>query len=59
MAMLAAIAMWVLALTQVAYANLEATAKALWVLIIIIAPLLGAIAWFFIGKKSAAKNTLF
>lgn len=44
--------LWIFALMQVAKAEIDPTAKAVWVLIILVAPVIGAIAWFAIGSKS-------
>ena len=46
------LALWVTALVGVAKAKLDATPKAIWVLIIVIAPFIGAIAWFAIGSRN-------
>lgn len=49
------LALVVTALVQVARApRLEPVVRAVWVLIILVAPVLGAVAWFAIGQKSAA-----
>ena len=49
--------LWVLALVQVAKTTtLDPTAKALWVLIVLVFPVLGAIVWFAIGAKSASNR---
>ena len=47
------IILWVIALLQISKSYLDATAKAIWVLIVVIAPFLGALAWFFIGSSQA------
>lgn len=44
--------LWVVALCQVGKADLDQTAKAIWVLVIIIAPVIGAITWFAIGNRN-------
>lgn len=47
------LALVVAALVQVAQApGLEPVVRAVWVLIILVAPVLGAVAWFAIGQKS-------
>ncbi|WP_250445241.1 PLD nuclease N-terminal domain-containing protein [Actinotalea sp. C106] len=47
---LAAVVLFVMALMGVARArHLEPVAKAIWVVVIVIAPLLGPIAWFIAG----------
>ncbi|MBO1751099.1 PLDc N-terminal domain-containing protein [Actinotalea sp. BY-33] len=47
---LAAFVLFVAALVGVARArHLEPVAKAIWVVIIVVAPLLGPIAWFIVG----------
>lgn len=51
-AMAAIVVLWVVAFVQVARARMDQTAKAIWVLIIIIAPVIGAAAWFAIGSRS-------
>lgn len=47
------VALWALALYQIAQSMLDATAKAVWVLIVVLAPFLGALAWFFVGVQQA------
>jgi hypothetical protein len=42
--------LWAVALLQISRATLSDTARALWVLIVLVAPFLGAIAWFAIGR---------
>ena len=51
------VALWVVALLQIAKSYLDATAKAIWVLIVVVAPFLGAFAWFFIGAGQAPPLT--
>ena len=42
----------IVALAQIAKANqLNEVARALWVLIVIVAPVAGALAWFWIGSR--------
>lgn len=52
-----AIALWVVAFLQIAKSCLDATANAVWVLIVVIAPILGALAWFFVGAQQAPPLT--
>ena len=52
-----AIALWVVALLQISKSYLDATAKAIWVLIVVVAPFLGALAWFFVGAQQAPPLT--
>lgn len=47
------VAVWVIALTQISKAGLDPTAKAVWVLIVVVAPFLGSILWWLIGEPSA------
>lgn len=49
---LAVVALWLAALVGVAKSKIDVTPKAVWVLIVVIAPVLGAIAWFAIGSRS-------
>lgn len=49
----AAVTLWVVALLQISRSLLDSTAKAIWVLIVVVAPFLGALAWFFIGAQQA------
>ncbi|MET1052183.1 MAG: PLD nuclease N-terminal domain-containing protein [Mycetocola sp.] len=51
-----AVTLWAIALMQISRSLLEETAKAVWVLIVIIAPVLGALAWFFVGAYQAPPN---
>jgi hypothetical protein len=51
------VALWVFALLQISKSYLDATAKAIWVLIVVVAPFLGALAWFFIGVQQAPPLT--
>ncbi|MBG6237670.1 hypothetical protein IWX78_000613 [Mycetocola sp. CAN_C7] len=51
-----ALTLWIIALTQISRSLLDATAKAIWVLIVVVAPFLGALAWFFIGVQQAPPN---
>jgi hypothetical protein len=48
-----AVALWGFALLQISRSLLDTTAKAIWVLIVVVAPFLGALAWFFIGAQQA------
>ncbi|KQQ95580.1 hypothetical protein ASF62_03445 [Leifsonia sp. Leaf325] len=50
--MIALVVVWAVALVQIGRSGLDATAKALWALIVIVAPFLGVIAWWLIGKPS-------
>jgi hypothetical protein len=52
-----AVALWALALLQISRSMLDTTAKAIWVLIVVVAPFLGALAWFFIGVQQAPPLT--
>ena len=51
------IALWIVALLQITKSYLDSTAKAIWVLIVVVAPFLGALAWFFIGAQQAPPLT--
>jgi hypothetical protein len=48
-----AVALWAFALLQISRSSLDTTAKAVWVLIVVVAPFLGALAWFFVGAQQA------
>ncbi len=49
----AVIVFWITALIQIAKEKmLDPTARALWILIVLFFPILGAILWFIIGSKS-------
>ncbi|TFB49476.1 PLD nuclease N-terminal domain-containing protein [Cryobacterium tagatosivorans] len=48
------LALIIVALVQVARAPMEPAGRAIWVLIIVVAPVLGSIAWFAIGHKVRA-----
>ena len=49
---LALTALMITALMQIAkHPAIDPTARAVWILIVVIAPVLGAIAWFLIGQK--------
>lgn len=50
---LGCLALWIVALLQITKSYLDSTAKAIWVLIVVVAPFLGALAWFFIGAQQA------
>jgi hypothetical protein len=52
-----AVALWAFALLQISKSMLDATAKAIWVLIVVVAPFLGALAWFFVGVHQAPPLT--
>ena len=55
--MAGAAVLWIIALLQIAKSLLDSTAKAIWVLIVVVAPFLGALAWFFIGAQQAPPLT--
>jgi hypothetical protein len=46
------VTVWAIALIQISRAGLDPTAKAVWVLIVIVAPFLGVILWWLIGRPS-------
>jgi hypothetical protein len=46
--------LWIIAIMQIAKTRATGTTIALWILIITLIPLVGAILWFAIGKRSAA-----
>lgn len=46
--------LWIIAMVQIAKARATGATIALWILIITLIPLVGAILWFAIGKRSAA-----
>jgi Phospholipase_D-nuclease N-terminal len=50
----ALLTLWGVALLQIARATMEDTARAVWVLIVVLAPVIGAIAWFAIGRPTTA-----
>lgn len=52
-----AVTLWAVALLQIARSYLDATAKAVWVLIVVVAPILGALAWFLVGAQQAPPLT--
>ena len=54
--MLALVLVWAIALIQISKASLNPTAKAVWVLIVIVAPFLGVVLWWTIGKPSAVQS---
>lgn len=53
---LAYVALAMAALIGLARAGLPSMAKAVWVLVIVVAPVLGSLCWFFIGKGSATSD---
>jgi hypothetical protein len=51
--------LWFLALNGIAKATaLSDTARAVWVLIVVLAPVLGSVVWFAIGRPAAATTGL-
>lgn len=48
--------LWIIALIQIAVSKASASTIALWIVIITVFPFLGAILWFAIGKRSAARE---
>ena len=46
------------ALVSLYRAEADGTTKAVWVLIVVMAPLLGAALWFVIGRSQARKNAV-
>lgn len=49
---LALTALIITALVQIAkHPTIDPTARAVWILIVLVAPALGAIAWFWVGRK--------
>ncbi|MCU1436969.1 MAG: hypothetical protein JWP66_56 [Naasia sp.] len=54
--MLAAVALWVAASVSISRAGLGGTELAVWVLIVLVAPFLGAILWFLVGRPRAASG---
>ncbi len=52
-----AVTLWAIALLQISRSLLDSTAKAIWVLIVVLAPFLGALAWFFFGAQQAPPLT--
>ena len=49
--MIAIAVLWFLAIWSIAKADVSGTEQAVWILIVIVAPLLGALLWFAIGKN--------
>ncbi|HEY8589978.1 MAG TPA: PLDc N-terminal domain-containing protein [Naasia sp.] len=54
--MLATVVLWVAALLSISRASLSGTELALWILIVVIAPFIGAIVWFLVGKPRAVSG---
>jgi hypothetical protein len=48
--------LWLLALVQVAQSKATGSAIALWIVIITVSPVLGAILWFTIGRRTATQG---
>ncbi|MCU1560483.1 PLDc N-terminal domain-containing protein [Mycetocola sp.] len=43
------VALWAIAPLQISNPMLDTMTKATWVLLVVVAPILGALAWFFVG----------
>lgn len=55
---LALTALMITALMQIAkHPGIDPTARAVWILIVVIAPVLGAITWFWIGPKEIGRQS--
>jgi hypothetical protein len=54
--MIAAAVLWFVAIWSIAKAELiSGTERAVWILIVIVAPFLGAVLWFAIGRRRPAR----
>ncbi|HEY5222045.1 MAG TPA: PLDc N-terminal domain-containing protein [Microbacteriaceae bacterium] len=47
--------LWIIAIVQIARTPASGTAIAVWILIVTLVPLVGAILWFAIGRRTAAQ----
>ena len=54
---LAPFVLWIIALVQIATSKATGGTIALWVVIVTLFPLVGAIVWFAVGKRTAAQST--
>jgi hypothetical protein len=48
------VVLWLIALVQIAHTRASGGALAAWILIVTLVPLVGAILWFAIGRRTAA-----
>lgn len=54
--MIIPLALWVVALVQIAQSKAAGGTIALWIVIITVVPLVGSILWFVIGRRTAEQG---
>ncbi|HYP74092.1 MAG TPA: PLD nuclease N-terminal domain-containing protein, partial [Microbacterium sp.] len=52
----AALALFISALVSIGRSRASGTEKAVWILIVLVFPMLGALVWFLIGQNSAGRR---